>query len=206
MSNPVVTIEMADGGIIKAELYPDIAPQSVYNFVSLINKGFYNGLIFHRVIKGFMIQGGDPNGNGTGGESIWGGTFEDEYCNGYYNFYGSLAMANTGAEGSNGSQFFINQNDNVRGDFEYGAYDIYSKYYPEWVVKAYYQYGGYTMGDHELSEYPKYNGHTVFGQVFEGMDVVNAIASVEVTDPAAQNYKPVKDVVINKAYLEKYNG
>ena len=67
MSNPIVTIEMADGGIIKAELYPDVAPQSVYNFVSLINKGFYDGLIFHRVIKGFMIQGGDPKGNGTGG-------------------------------------------------------------------------------------------------------------------------------------------
>ncbi len=67
MNNPVITIEMADGGIIKAELYPEIAPNTVNNFLSLIRKGFYNGLIFHRVIKGFMIQGGCPEGSGTGG-------------------------------------------------------------------------------------------------------------------------------------------
>ena len=67
MSNPVVTIKMANGGVITAELYPEIAPNTVNNFISLIKKGFYNGLIFHRVIAGFMIQGGDPNGNGTGG-------------------------------------------------------------------------------------------------------------------------------------------
>ena len=65
--NPIVTITMEDGSVIKAELYPDIAPQSVYNFISLISKGFYNGLTFHRIIAGFMIQGGDPDGNGTGG-------------------------------------------------------------------------------------------------------------------------------------------
>ena len=189
-------------GIIKMRLFDKAAPKTVENFKTHIKDGYYNGVIFHRVIKGFMIQGGDPQGNGTGGESIWGGTFEDEFCNGYYNFYGSVAMANTGVEGTNGSQFFINQNDNVKGDFEYGAYDVYNKYFPEWVTKAYYQYGGYPVGDHEMYEQTHYNGHTVFGQVFEGMDVVNAIASVEV----GENDKPVKDVVINKAYLEKYNG
>ena len=69
MENPVVTIEMENGGIITAELYPDVAPQSVYNFISLANSGFYDGLTFHRIVKGFMIQGGDPKGNGTGGSS-----------------------------------------------------------------------------------------------------------------------------------------
>ena len=205
-SGDTVVIMETTMGDIKIRLFPEQCPIACENFIGLVQKKFYNGITFHRVINGFMIQGGDPEGDGTGGHSIWGGTFEDEFCNGYYNFYGSVAMANTGVECTNGSQFFINQNDNVKGDFEYGAYDVYNKYFPEWVTKAYYQYGGYPVGDHELYDQTHYNGHTVFGQVFEGMDVVNAIAAVEVTDPSKQNYKPVKDVVIKKAYLEKYNG
>ena len=105
MSNPVVTIEMENGGIIKAELYPEIAPESVRNFISLINKGFYDGLIFHRVIPGFMIQGGDPEGTGMGGPGY---TIEDEFVDDLrFDGEGILAMANTGMPHTGGSQFFI---------------------------------------------------------------------------------------------------
>ena len=108
MENPVVTIEMENGGIITAELYPDVAPQSVYNFISLANSGFYDGLIFHRVIPGFMIQGGDPLGTGTGGPGY---QFNDEiHPELNFNDPYLLAMANAGkrmGKGTNGSQFFI---------------------------------------------------------------------------------------------------
>ena len=124
MSNPIVTIEMADGGIIKAELYPDIAPQSVYNFVSLINKGFYNGLIFHRVIKGFMIQGGDPKGNGTGGPGyhIKGEFRANLFQNKLHHGPGVLSMARAYAPNSAGSQFFIMHKDAPHLDGEYAAF------------------------------------------------------------------------------------
>ena len=100
MSNPIVTFEMENGGVIKAELYPDVAPQSVNNFISLVSKGFYDGLIFHRVISGFMIQGGDPKGNGTGGPGY---TIPGEFTsNGFRNDLrherGVLSMARSSAE------------------------------------------------------------------------------------------------------------
>ena len=110
MENPVVTIEMENGGIITAELYPDVAPQSVYNFISLANSGFYDGLIFHRVIPGFMIQGGCPNGNGMGGPGY---EINGEFAgNGFrqndlIHETGVLSMARTMAPNSAGSQFFI---------------------------------------------------------------------------------------------------
>lgn len=124
MSNPIVTIEMADGGIIKAELYPDVAPQSVYNFVSLINKGFYDGLIFHRVIKGFMIQGGDPKGNGTGGPGyhIKGEFKSNLFQNKLHHGPGVLSMARAYAPNSAGSQFFIMHKDASHLDGEYAAF------------------------------------------------------------------------------------
>ena len=103
--NPIVTFTMADGGVIKAELYPDIAPISVNNFISLINKNFYDGLIFHRVIRGFMIQGGDPDGTGMGGPGY---TIDDEFRSDLtFDGEGILAMANTGMPHTGGSQFFI---------------------------------------------------------------------------------------------------
>ena len=108
--NPIVTIEMENGGIIKAELYPEIAPNSVNNFISQINKGFYNGLIFHRVIPGFMIQGGCPNGTGTGGPGY---QIKGEFAaNGFttndvLHTTGVLSMARTMAPHSAGSQFFV---------------------------------------------------------------------------------------------------
>lgn len=98
---------LTNEGTIELKLYPDVAPKTCENFLGLIKKGYYNGLIFHRVIPGFMIQGGDPTGTGRGGESIWGGKFEDEFSKKVqFNKPGILAMANAGP-GTNGSQFFI---------------------------------------------------------------------------------------------------
>ena len=109
MSNPIVTIEMENGGIMKAELYPEVAPNTVNNFISLVKKGFYNGTIFHRVIPGFMIQGGDPQGTGTGGPGY---EIPGEYTgNGFQNDLkhdrGVLSMARTMVPDSAGSQFFV---------------------------------------------------------------------------------------------------
>ena len=122
--NPIVTIEMEDGGIIKAELYPEIAPESVNNFISLINKGFYNGLIFHRVIKGFMIQGGCPLGMGYGGPGY---TIKGEFAaNGFANdlshTVGVLSMARAQHPDSAGSQFFIMHQDSPFLDGQYAAF------------------------------------------------------------------------------------
>lgn len=107
--NPVVTFEMADGSIMKAELYPEIAPNTVNNFISLVKKGYYNGLIFHRVIPGFMIQGGCPDGTGMGGPgySIRGEFSQNGFVNGLKHTEGVLSMARTMMPNSAGSQFFI---------------------------------------------------------------------------------------------------
>ena len=124
MKNPIVTITMADGKQIKIELYPDVAPETVNNFVSLVNKGFYNGLKFHRVINDFMIQGGDPRGNGTGGESIWGGSFSDEFDPELHNLRGALSMARTSDPDSASSQFFIMHKDAPHLDAQYAAFGL----------------------------------------------------------------------------------
>ena len=124
MSNPIVTIEIEDGGIIKAELYPDIAPQSVRNFVHLVQQGFYDGLIFHRVISGFMIQGGDPDGNGTGGPGyhIYGEFRQNGFDNRLKHTRGVLSMARAMMPNSAGSQFFIMHEDAPHLDGGYAAF------------------------------------------------------------------------------------
>ncbi len=122
--NPIVTITMKNGDVIKAELYPDIAPQSVYNFISLINKKFYDGLIFHRVIKGFMIQGGCPNGNGMGGPgySIKGEFNSNGFKNDLKHTEGVLSMARSMFPDSAGSQFFIMHKNSPHLDGDYAAF------------------------------------------------------------------------------------
>lgn len=109
MKNPIVTITMENGDVMKAELYPDIAPNTVHNFISLVNKGFYNGLIFHRVINGFMLQGGCPDGNGMGGPgySIKGEFSQNGVSNEFKHAPGVLSMARSMSPNSAGSQFFI---------------------------------------------------------------------------------------------------
>lgn len=125
-NNPIVTITMEDGGKIVAELYPDVAPQSVYNFISLIKKGFYNGLIFHRCIYGFMIQGGCPDGTGMGGPGycIKGEFKANGFNNDLRHSRGVLSMARAQAPDSAGSQFFIMHKDSPHLDGEYAAFGM----------------------------------------------------------------------------------
>ena len=124
MSNPIVTIEMENGDVIKAELYPETAPNTVNNFISLINKGYYNGLIFHRVIPGFMIQGGCPQGTGTGGPGycIKGEFFFNGFKNDLKHKRGILSMARSQSPNSAGSQFFIMHQDAKHLDGQYAAF------------------------------------------------------------------------------------
>ncbi|EOH89887.1 peptidylprolyl isomerase [Enterococcus villorum] len=165
-------------GTIKIKLFPEIAPKAVENFMTHAKDGYYDGLTFHRVIKDFMIQGGDPKGDGTGGESIWGKGFETEISNKLYNIRGALSMARAQDPSSNGSQFFIVQNaDDVHDG-------LLKDDYPQAIIDAY-KKGGSPNLDGE---------YTVFGQVIEGMDVVDKIANVE-TDSSD---KPTEDVKIEK--------
>ena len=124
MSNPIVTIEMENGGVIKAELYPEIAPNTVNNFISLVKKGFYDGLIFHRCISGFMIQGGCPLGTGTGdpGYSIKGEFTQNGFKNDLSHSRGVLSMARALDPNSAGSQFFIMHADGPFLDGQYAAF------------------------------------------------------------------------------------
>lgn len=124
MANPIVTFEMENGDIIKAELYPEIAPNTVNNFISLVNAGFYNGVIFHRVIRGFMLQGGDPQGTGTGGPgySIKGEFTQNGFTNNLKHEPGVLSMARTMMPNSAGSQFFIMHEKSPHLDGAYAAF------------------------------------------------------------------------------------
>lgn len=178
-------------GTIKVRLFPEIAPKAVENFKTHIKNGYYDGIIFHRVMEGFMIQGGDPEGIGIGGKSIWGKDFEDEFNINYHHLRGALSMANRGPN-TNGSQFFIVQNDEVGEDFIEQMNQLgEAKGFPEAIVKAYDELGGTPHLDYR---------HTVFGQVIEGMDVVDKIAAVE-TD---ENDKPIKPVVMEKVGIIEY--
>jgi peptidyl-prolyl cis-trans isomerase B (cyclophilin B) len=166
-------------GNIKIKLFPEYAPKAVENFIEHSEEGYYDGLIFHRVINDFMIQGGDPNGDGTGGESIYGTPFEDEFSNNLFNLYGALSMANSGAN-TNGSQFFIVQKKSVDPSMKT---EMEKAGFPSEIIQAYEERGGTPWLD---------NRHTVFGHVIEGMDIVDKIAETPV-DPKD---KPEKDVII----------
>ena len=122
--NPIVTIEMENGDVMKAKLYPEIAPNTVNNFISLVNKGFYDGVIFHRVIRGFMIQGGDPQGTGVGGPgySIKGEFSYNGFANDLKHTKGVLSMARTMEPNSAGSQFFIMHETSPHLDGQYAAF------------------------------------------------------------------------------------
>ena len=234
-------------GDIKLRFFPEAAPKAVENFITHSRNGYYDGIKFHRVMNGFMIQGGDPEGTGGGGESIWGKDFEDEFDPKLVNVRGSLAMANQGKydKATNGSQFFINQAgpeafagkekyqtnaENYLNDYEqqkneamqaynqykdqidsqFGSFDVFfkSQYYlapdpklvSDEVWEFYEKHGGNIALDGAWREW---GGHTVFGQVFEGMDIVDKIAAVE-TD--SENNKPLEDVLIESIDIMEYKG
>ncbi|MDR2817297.1 MAG: peptidylprolyl isomerase [Oscillospiraceae bacterium] len=176
----IATIKTSMGDI-KIRLFPKQAPKACENFISLAEKDYYKGVIFHRVINNFMIQTGDPEGTGMGGESKWGKPFEDEFSSDLHNFRGAVSMANSGP-GTNGSQFFIVQ---ANGPAEADSAESSE------VKEAYKKLGGTPWLD---------NKHTVFGQVIEGLDVVDKIAGVEVG--AAD--KPTTAITITEIETSKY--
>ena len=183
VTGPKATIK-TNHGDIKIQLFEKQAPMTVENFVRLAKRDYYNGTTFHRVISDFMIQGGDPEGTGMGGQSIWGHPFEDEFSPELFNIRGAVSMANSGPN-TNGSQFFIVQNKNMPKRF---IKQLEEAGYPKEIIKAYKQ-GGTPWLDHR---------HTVFGQVIDGMDVVDEIAKVE----KDANDKPKNDVIITAIDIE----
>ena len=223
-------------GDISIRFFPEAAPDAVKNFVTHAQDGYYNNVTFHRVIEDFMIQGGDPEGTGQGGESIWGKAFEDEFDKKLLNLRGALSMANAGRN-TNGSQFFINEGsaeDFAKDLEEYKAsYEANKDAWAKQGVKNWKQmyakllsssyststasvtFDGDAIPDEVFSLYAEHGGnlpldgawrstggHTVFGQVFDGMDVVDAIAAVKTDD----NDKPLEDVVIKSIDITTYKG
>ncbi len=203
-------------GYIKLRVFPDEAPKAVENFITHARNGYYDGVIFHRIIENFMIQGGDPDGTGSGGESIWGGGFGYEKNN-LRHFKGALAMAHSSLPDSNGSQFYIVQNSDassmsdllemqdepahqllqqrqVQALDENGNTLYWRDIFPTDVLNEYIKSGG----SYHLDLQYNLDGHTVFGHVIEGMDVVDAIAAV----PVDGSGKPDTDVVIERVEFE----
>lgn len=183
-SNETVATIKTTMGVLKIKLFPEVAPKTVENFVKLAESGYYNGIIFHRVIPDFMIQGGDPTGTGMGGESIWGNSFEDEFSDKAFNLKGALSMANAGPN-TNGSQFFIVSASQTPANM---ISQLEAAGYASEVVEAYKTNGGTPWLD---------NRHTVFGHVIEGMDVVESIQNVK----RGPQDKPVNDIVIESIVL-----
>ena len=227
----IAVLKVKDYGEMKFKFFLKKAPLAVKNFVTLADNGYYDGQIFHRVINDFMIQGGDTTGTGSGGESIWGREFEDEPDIELRNYCGALSMANAGPN-TNGSQFFINQSsgDSFATDLKryqeafqeqkatlqkqgitnwkkfYGALlqqnvraPVNAEAIPDEVWELYKEHGGSLYLD---GAWRSSGGHTVFGQVYDGMDVVEAIAKVKT---GSQN-KPVEDVVIKSIDILEYTA
>ena len=185
VEGPLATIK-TNHGDMRIKLFPDHAPKTVANFIALSKDGYYDGVIFHRIIKDFMIQGGDPTGTGMGGESIYGQSFEDEFSEELYNVRGALSMANAGPN-TNGSQFFIVQNQHL----PYSKKEIARGGWPEPIAEIYAEQGGTPHLDRR---------HTVFGQLADesSYEVLDAIAGVE----TGAMDKPVDDVVIETIEIE----
>lgn len=185
VEGPLATIK-TNHGDLRIKLFPEHAPKTVANFVSLSKDGYYDGVIFHRIIKDFMIQGGDPTGTGMGGQSIYGESFEDEFSEELYNIRGALSMANAGPN-TNGSQFFIVQNQHL----PYSKKEITRGGWPEPIAEIYANQGGTPHLDRR---------HTVFGQLADEASyaVLDAITAVE----TGAMDKPVEDVVIETIEIE----
>ena len=182
---PQATIKTSLGEV-RVQLFAKLAPKTVKNFVELAKKGYYNGVLFHRVIPDFMIQGGDPTGTGRGGESIYGEAFEDEFSDQLFNFNGALSMANAGPN-TNGSQFFIVSASRVPANM---MEQMKMVGYPQEIIDHYKETGGTPWLDHR---------HTVFGQVISGMEIVEKISKV---DRDGMD-KPKEDVVMNEITIEE---
>ncbi len=192
----IAVITVKDYGDIKIKLFPEVASKGVENFTGLADMGYYDELIFHRIISNFMIQGGDPKGNGTGGKSIWGDQFDGGVPEGLYHFSGAVAYANSGSTSTDGSQFYIvNTPEGYLQNTceELMQYDPSTYSWPQNVVEMYNEKGGTPFLD---------GSYTVFGQVFEGLDIVRELGNVE-TD---ENDKPLKQVQMESVKIVDYEG
>lgn len=183
VENEKVAVMHTNFGDIEIKMLEEAAPLAVENFLTHAKNGYYDGVIFHRVINDFMIQGGDPEGTGRGGESIWEKPFKDEFHIGYRNIRGALSMANAGPS-TNGSQFFIVQGPKLNEDILSQMKELGNEGgFSDDVIEAYGTLGGAYWLDGK---------HTVFGQVVNGMDVVDKIAATK----TGFMDKPENDVII----------
>ncbi len=189
----IAEIIVADYGSIFVRFFGTEAPKAVENFTTHAKNGYYDGVPFHRILKDFMIQGGDPTGTGRGGESIWGESFEDEFSDTLQPYRGALCMANAGAN-TNGSQFFLVQSGETYDDRVMDQ--IAAQYKVEFDAQSRKAYG-------EVGGTPwLYQMHTVFGQIYEGYEVLDAIANVELAD--ARNGVPAKEVIIKTVKISTF--
>lgn len=191
---PQIEIGLANGpqvtltttmGEISVQLFEDLAPKTVANFVGLAESGYYDGVSFHRVIADFMVQGGDPTGSGAGGESIYGESFADEFSDRLFNFRGALSMANAGPN-TNGSQFFFVQATRVPEDM---LADLSESGLDQAVIDKYRQGGTPWLDGH----------HTVFGQITAGMNVLDEIAAA----PTNYEDRPETPILIDHITVTK---
>lgn len=185
-----VAIIETEAGTIKMCFYPEYAPKAVENFLTHAKDGYYDGLTFHRIIQDFMIQGGDPAGNGTGGESIWGEGFGEEIVENLRHFRGAVCMAKSSLPNSQGSQFYIVDGIEITDDLLQQMKDAE---WPQEVIDGYKELGGYPFLDY---------GYTVFGQVFEGMDVVDTLIDNAVTEDDNGTVLPENQPKIIKITVE----
>ena len=218
-----IAVMTTNHGVIKLRFFPQYAPKAVENFITHARNGYYDGSTFHRVVEGFMIQGGDPSGTGGGGESIWGEPFATEVTPQLHHIRGAVSMAKSSAPISQGSQFFFVQNtgldlrmktrlegmrdkpgnawSNFAGVFEKdenGEGYVNRERMPAKFAERYLAEGGTPFLDY---------AHTVFGQVFEGMDIVDKIAAVEIylyDEYGNEIHRPVEPVIIEGIVIENY--
>ena len=189
----IAIIKVKGFGEMKFKFFPEVAPKAVENFTTHAKNGYYDGLKFHRIIEEFMIQGGDPEGTGYGGESIWGSGFGTELDESLVPYRGSLCMAMSSLPNSIGSQYFITQANYNSTEATYLKQNGYSTN----LIEQYKKYGG--------SIYSLYRKYTVFGQLYEGFDVLDKIAKVEKTySDSGELSKPVEDVIVEKITVTEY--
>jgi cyclophilin family peptidyl-prolyl cis-trans isomerase len=199
VGDQIIIMNIRDYGEVRIRLFPEYLPKAVENFVTLAEQGYYDGLIFHRVINEFMIQGGDPLGNGTGGQSCWGGKFDGGTDTHLVHVTGALAYANSGpmVEGgsptaTDGSQYYI-VTGTVPTEEDFALYESYGYSFTDEQKQLYEQYGGYPSLD---------GNYTVFGQVIDGLDIILKIEKVATNS----SNRPIEDVVVDSVKVGTYNG
>ncbi|MBE6853932.1 MAG: peptidylprolyl isomerase [Ruminococcus sp.] len=186
----IIKMTIRGKGTIRIKLFPELMPRACANFVGLASQGYYDGLTFHRIIADFMIQGGDPEGNGRGGESIWGTKFDGGASKYLYHVNGALAYANSSGTSTDGSQFYIVVGQKFPEEVidDYASAELTDK-----ARQAYIENGGAPWLD---------GGYTIFGQVFDGMSIVEDICN----NTEVVSEKPVEDVIIDKVEVVTYEG